>query len=44
MKTVDDHGETDQGVCEGAYCGGKSLWRESRQPWKQDNTAESNMG
>ena len=30
--------------CEGGDCGGKCLWRKSRQPWKQGDTAESHMG
>ena len=30
--------------CEGGDCGGKCLWREARQPWKQGDTAESHVG
>ena len=29
--------------CEGGDCGGKCLWRKTRQPWKQGSTAESHI-
>ena len=30
--------------CEGGDCWGECLWRKARQPWKQDDTAESCVG
>ena len=31
-------------VCEGEGCGGKCLWKKSRQPWKRGDAAESRVG
>ena len=30
--------------CEGWDCSGKCLWSKDRQPWKQEDTAESGIG
>ena len=38
-----DHGENNWGDVRGD-CGGKCLWRKSRQPWKQGDSAESRIG
>ena len=42
MRAAVDCGETDGGDVK-EETGGKCLWREAGQSWKQGNTAESNV-
>ena len=43
MRATVDCGETGWRGCEGGDRGGKCLWRNAGQPWKQDDTAESHV-